>query len=185
MPIVEQSALDCLFYGVLMKNRAHTQWRIERQFKVSKFLWLFEQWSWFKIEYQTILGLPRWLSFPDSSAGKESACNAGGLGLIPGLGRSAGEGKGYPLQYSGLENSKDCIVYRVAKSRTWPSDFHSLTRLGGSAVKTSLANVADTKDTGTIPGWRRSPRIGNNNLLQYSCWHSLLAEEPGGVWSVG
>ena len=46
-------------------------------------------------------------SFPDSSVGKESACNAGDLGLIPGLGRSPGEGKGYPLQYSGLENSMD------------------------------------------------------------------------------
>ena len=43
------------------------------------------------------------------SAGKESSCNAGDLGLIPGLGRSPGEGKGYPLQYSGLENSMDCI----------------------------------------------------------------------------
>jgi len=43
------------------------------------------------------------------SAGKESACNVGDLGLIPGFGRSPGEGKGYPLQYSGLENSMDCI----------------------------------------------------------------------------
>ena len=43
------------------------------------------------------------------SAGKESACNAGDLGSIPGLGRSSGEGKGYPLQYSGLENSMDCV----------------------------------------------------------------------------
>ena len=49
-------------------------------------------------------------SFPDSSVGKESACNAGDLGSIPGLGRSPGEGKGYPLQYSGLEDSMDCIV---------------------------------------------------------------------------
>ena len=56
--------------------------------------------------------------FPDSSAGKESACNAGDLGLILGLGRSPGEGKGYPLQYSGVENSTDCIVHGVAKSRT-------------------------------------------------------------------
>ena len=62
--------------------------------------------------------------FSDSSAGKESACNAGDLGLIPGLGRSPGEGKGYPLQYSGLENSMDCIVHRVAKSRMRLSDFH-------------------------------------------------------------
>ena len=48
--------------------------------------------------------------FPDSSVGKEFACNVGDLGSIPGLGRSPGEGKGYPLQYSGLENSMDCIV---------------------------------------------------------------------------
>ena len=47
------------------------------------------------------------LDFPDSSVGKESACNAGDLGLIPGLERSPGEGHSYPLQYSGLENSMD------------------------------------------------------------------------------
>ena len=46
--------------------------------------------------------------FPCSLAGKESACNAGDLGLISGLGRSLGEGKGYPLQYSGLENFMGC-----------------------------------------------------------------------------
>ena len=45
--------------------------------------------------------------FPHSSVGKESACSAGGPGSIPGLGRSPGEGKGYPLQFSGLENSMD------------------------------------------------------------------------------
>ena len=48
--------------------------------------------------------------FPGGSTGKESACKVGDLGSIPGLGRPAGEGKGYPLQYSGLENSKDCRV---------------------------------------------------------------------------
>ena len=58
------------------------------------------------------------LGFPCGLAGKESACNAGDLGSIPGLGRSSGEGKGYPLQYSGLENSMDCIVHGVAKSQT-------------------------------------------------------------------
>ena len=56
--------------------------------------------------------------FPDSSVGKESACNVGDPGLISGLGRSAGEGKNYPLQYSGLENSIDYIVHGVAKSGT-------------------------------------------------------------------
>ena len=49
------------------------------------------------------------LCFPCGSAGKESACNAGDLGSIPGLGRSPGEGKGYPLQYSDLENSMDSV----------------------------------------------------------------------------
>ena len=51
-------------------------------------------------------------------------CNEGDLGSIPGLERSLGEGIGYPLQYSGLENSMDCIVHGVAKSRTGLSDFH-------------------------------------------------------------
>ena len=67
------------------------------------------------------------MGFPDRSVGKESACNAGDPSSIPGLGRSPVEGKGYPLQYSGLENSMDCIVHRVAKSQTRLSDFHSLT----------------------------------------------------------
>ena len=56
--------------------------------------------------------------FPGSSDGIESVCNAGDLGLIPGLGRSPGEGKGYPLQYSGLENSMDCIVHGVSMCQT-------------------------------------------------------------------
>ena len=69
--------------------------------------------------------------FPGCSAGKESACNAGDLGLIPGSGRSPGEGKGYPLQYSGLENSMDCINCGVIKSQTRLSDFHFHDFLGG------------------------------------------------------
>ena len=48
------------------------------------------------------------------------------LSLIPGLGRFPGEGKGYPLQYSGLENSMNCIVHGITKSRTRQSDFHFL-----------------------------------------------------------
>ena len=64
------------------------------------------------------------LGFPCGSAGKESAYNAGDLGLIPGLGRSPGEGKGYPLQCSSLENSMDCIFHGVPKGRTQLSNFH-------------------------------------------------------------
>ena len=56
--------------------------------------------------------------FPCGSAGKESPCNVGDLGSIPRLGRFPGEGKGYSLQYSGLENSMDCIACGVAKSQT-------------------------------------------------------------------
>ena len=64
--------------------------------------------------------------FPCGSASKESTCNAGDLGSIPGLGGSPGEGKSYPLQYFGLENSMDCIVHGVAKGLTQLSDFHFL-----------------------------------------------------------
>ena len=63
------------------------------------------------------------LGFPGDSDGKESACNAGDLGSIPGSGRSPGEGNGYPLQYSCLENPMDrgpwqATVHGVTKSRT-------------------------------------------------------------------
>ena len=67
---------------------------------------------------------PIFLGFPCGSAGKESACNAGDLGSVLGLERSPGEGKGYPLQYSALENSMDCIVHGVTKSQTQLIDFH-------------------------------------------------------------
>ena len=55
------------------------------------------------------LPAPVFLVFPGGSAGKESACNVRDLGSSPGLGRSPGEGKGYPLQYSGVENSMDSM----------------------------------------------------------------------------
>ena len=64
------------------------------------------------------------MGFPGGSDVKESACSAGDLSSFPGLGRS-GEGKGYPLQYSGLEDSMDCRVQGVVKSRTQLSNFHS------------------------------------------------------------
>ena len=67
------------------------------------------------------------LDFPGGSAGKESACNAGDLGSILGLGISPAEGKGYPLQYSGLENSMDCIVHGVTKNHFWEF-LHLVTR---------------------------------------------------------
>ena len=68
--------------------------------------------------------------FPCGSAGRESTRSAGGQGSIPGLGRSLVEGKCYPFQYSGLENSMNCIVHGVAKSQTGLSDFHFHFRSG-------------------------------------------------------
>ena len=64
------------------------------------------------------------MGFPGVSADEESTCKEGDLGSIPGLGRSPEEGNGYPLQYSGLENSMDCTVHGVSKSWTRLSNFH-------------------------------------------------------------
>ena len=69
------------------------------------------------------------MGFPGSLGSKESACNAGDLVSVPGLGRSPGEGSGYPRQYSGLENFMDrgarqATLHGVAKSQTQLSDFH-------------------------------------------------------------
>ena len=88
--------------------------------------------NWRMLALQHCVGLchtSAWISHrsiyvPCGSAGKKSSCYEGELGSVPGLGRSPGEEKGYPLQYSGLENSMDCIVHGVAKSRTQPSNFH-------------------------------------------------------------
>ena len=64
------------------------------------------------------------VKYPGGSDSKESACNVGDLGSVPGLGRSPGKRDGYPLQYSGLENSVDCVVSGVTKSRPQLRDFH-------------------------------------------------------------
>ena len=82
------------------------------------------------------------------------------------MGRSPGEGKVYPLQYSDLESSMDYIVHGVAKSQTRESDFHSLGFPGGSDDKESTCNAGDLS---SIPGLGRSPRGGHGNPLQYSC----------------
>ena len=80
---------------------------------------------WSVCDRVTELGIKAaFLGFPCGSAGKESTCNGRDLDSTSALGRSPREGKGYPCQYSGLENSTDCIAHRVAKSRTGLSDFH-------------------------------------------------------------
>ena len=89
--------------------------------------------NFFITQIETLYPLPgtteRFLGFPDGSDGKESICNVGDLGSIPGLGRSPGEGNANPFQYSCLENSMDrgawqATVYGVTKSQTGLSDFH-------------------------------------------------------------
>ena len=87
------------------------------------------------------------------SAGKESSCNVGYLGSIPGLGRSPGGEKGYPLQYSGLENSMDYIAHGAAKSWTWLRDFHFITHTATATAKSlqSCPTLGDPID-GSPPG---------------------------------
>ena len=115
------------------------------------------------------------MGFPHRSAGKESTCNVKDLGLVPGLGRFPGERKGYPLQYSGLENSMDCIVHGVAKNWTGLSDFHF----------TSGKNSACSRDAGSIHESGISPGEENGNLLQYSLLENFMTEEPSGLQSMG
>ena len=80
---------------------------------------------------------------PHSSVCKDSACNTGDPGLIPGWGSSPGEGKGYPLQYSDLENFMDYIVHRVAKSQTQLRNFHvHILSLGTKKVLTNSKHNA-------------------------------------------
>ena len=81
--------------------------------------WLPYAYIYYISVYNTYMG------FPGGSGGKESACYAGDLGSIPGLGRSPREGQGYPFPYSGLENYMDHIVHRFTKSQTQLSDFHA------------------------------------------------------------
>ena len=112
--------------------------------------------------------------FPCGSGGKESACNVGDLGSIPGLGRSPGEGSSdSSLQYSDLENSMDCIVRGVTESQTRLNDFHLL---GGSDGKESACNAGDL---GSTPGSGRTPGEGKGNQLQYSCLENSTLREPG------
>ena len=120
-------------------------------------------WAWleFYLEYGISCG----------SAGKETAYNAGDLGSIPGLGRSPGEGNGYPLQYSGLENSMDCVVHGVTNSWTRLSDFHSLTWCLGDWLGISLSWCTICL---YFVGWLQSFLPLNSQCLTLFC-HPLLA----------
>ena len=112
--------------------------------------------------------------FPCGSADKESACNAGELGSIPGWGRSPGEGKGYPLQYLGLENSMDCIVHGVEKSRTRLSNFHFTSLQRGCEVEKESKRKGETKlNMPDIP-----LPLGRMSMLCYVLSHIWLFVTP-------
>ena len=115
------------------------------------------------------------MGFPGGSAGKESTCNAGDLGSILGLGKSPAEGNSYPLQYSGLENSMDCIVHGVAKSQTRLSGF------GLPCGSDSRESGSNAGDLSLIPGSGISPGGGNGNPLQILAWRIVWTEGPGGL----
>ena len=112
------------------------------------------------------------MGFPCGSAGKESTCNAGDLGSISGWGRSPGEGKGYPLQYSGLENSMHYIVHGVTKSWTPLSDFH-FTSLRGWPAPQKHDSTSFRGHGGFQPLLPGSPSRSSGDFA-YFCPHSLL-----------
>ena len=117
-------------------------------------------------------------ALPGGSAGKESACNEEDLGLIPGLGRSPGEGKGYSLQYSGLENSMDYMVHGVTKSWTQLCNFHFHFLLA-SLVAQRLKHLPPMWDT-----WVRS--LGQEDPLakEMAIHSSILAWRSHGQRSL-
>ena len=121
-------------------------------------------------------------SFPGGSDGKESVCNAGDLGSVPGLRRSPGEGNGYPLHYSGLENSMDRGAWQArdpwdlkeSDMTEWLPE-HSLNleaSLVAEMVKSPLA--CNAGDLGSILGSGRSPGGGHGNPFQYSCMENPM-----------
>ena len=95
------------------------------------------------------------LDLPYGSAGKEIHLQCGRLGFDPWVGKSPGEGKGYPLQYSGLENSMDCTVHRVSKSRTQPGNFH---------LFLLLLHQLHLRSSGIIRSWSQGPLLSGKEL---------------------
>ena len=131
-----------------------------------------------------LLILMHLLGFSCGSAGKESTFNAGDLGLIPGLGRSPGEGKGYPFQYSDLENSMDYTVHGVTElDMTERLSFIFACIIWASQVSLMLKNLppsaGDVRGMGSIPGLGRSCGGGPGNPLQHSCLENPVDK---GTW---
>ena len=106
-------------------------------------------------------------SFPGGSDGKETACSVADPSLIPGLGRSPGEGKCYPLHYSGLENSMDCIGHGVAKSRS-PTEQLSLSTC--SVYKWTLQPMS-----GLVSSIRKDEVLDDNTFCCCYCYSRKLS----------
>ena len=123
---VEEKVISPSYSSAILTPPSDTSSFVLFCFSPQKSLCVFVVFLWFYTNF----------GFPCGSAGKESACNEGDPSLIPGLGRYPGEGKSYPLQYSGLENS-------MARW-TGLSDFHFLSSLVAQAVK-CLSTVQDTR----------------------------------------
>ena len=135
------------------------------------------------------------MGFPGGSVINNLAANAGDVGLIPGSGRSPGEGNGNPLQCSCLENPRDrgawwAAVYGVAESQTRLRRLRSnssSSKKGSQValvVKNPPASARNVRDTGSIPVLGRSPGGGHGNPLQYS-WAFLVAQRvknPPVMW---
>ena len=125
------------------------------------------------------------MGVPDDSDGNESACNAWDPDLMPGSERSPGEGNGYPLQYSCLENSKDreawwSTVHRVTKSRTWPSDlpcsrywtfyFLQLSVPCQCNSLTSLKKLEEYREISSSPATKHNSQKTVNEHPHTKCW---------------
>ena len=129
------------------------------------------------------------LGFPGGSAGKESACSVGDPGATPGLGRSPGEGNSYPLQHSGLENSMNCIVHVVAKSRTQLSDSLSVSVV--EVVKLPCSKAAFLfllqSPLGSEMSWHLSLKIPRKQCGTHVqlCWACYTAHGGTGMHTAG
>ena len=122
-----------------------------------------------------------WMGFPCGSAGKESACNAGDLGLIPGLGRCPGEGKGYPLQYSGPGEFPG--LYGVTKSQTRLSGFHFhvlfLAVLGLHCSVRAFSSCGEHRALSSCGGHRALSSCGEHRALSSCGGHRALSSCSG------